>query len=265
MINNKFAKDILEKIEEKKIKPKPKWEFLLKNYIIWIFGVLSLIIGSLAVSVIIYMLRHNDWEIYENVTNSLLEFILVTLPYFWLIVLVFFILAADYNLKHTKKGYKYNLSLIIAVSLGVNVVFGVLLYNFGIGQAIDDILGENAPFYREIINRRVPLWDHPEEGRLMGKIIKIESIDKFMIQDFRQGDWMIDAKDARIMPMIKIEIGEDIRIVGEPFADHQIKAFIIMPMGPGRGFLKRMPFIEREMIEICPQNSKFLCPEILVQ
>jgi len=266
MKDNKFGKEIFEKIEENKIKPKPKWEFLLKNYLMWVFGVLSLVIGSLAVSVIIYMLRHNDWEVYENVTNSLLEFILVTLPYFWLVILALFILVADYNLKHTKKGYKYNLSLVIAVSLGVNVVFGGLLYNFGIGEAIDDIFGENAPFYREIINRRVPLWDHPEEGRLMGKIIEIESIDKFTIQDFKQGNWMVDAEDARTMPIIKIKIGEDVRIIGEPFADHQIKAYIIMPIGPGRGFLKRMPpIIEREMIQICPENSEFLCPEIMVQ
>lgn len=260
MQDNKFEKEIFEKIEEKKIRPRPKWEFSLRNYIMWLFGFLSLAIGSLAVSVIIYMLLHNDWEVYEKINDNLLEFILVTLPYFWIVMLALFIIAADYNLKHTKGGYKYNLILVIIASVGVNIVLGAILYNAGAGQAIDDILGKNAPFYKEIINRRVNLWAHPEEGRLMGRIMQVEPGDDllFIIKDFRQGDWLVDAEKSEIMPMVKVEVGEDIKIIGEPLENYKFIAHIIMPIGPGRGFFKRAP-----MMENCFQGDSLPCPQMI--
>lgn len=241
MKDNKFEKEILEKIEEKKIKPKPKWEFFLKNYLLWIFGVLSLVIGSLAVSIIIYMLLHNDWQVYKSIHDNLLGFILVTLPYFWIVILTLFIIAADYNLKHTKKGYKYNLSWVIIISLGVNIIFGALLYNIGVGEALDDIMGEKAPFYEKVINRKVHMWDCPEKGRLVGEIIMVDSQEIFRLHDKENNIWTIFHKDAEIFPILKLETGEKIKIMGENLENFNFQAYMIIPMGPGKGFFKRMP------------------------
>ena len=60
MEKENISKQVLEKIKDKKIKPKSKWEFLLKDYVWWFLGILALNIGGLAFSVIIYFLVNND-------------------------------------------------------------------------------------------------------------------------------------------------------------------------------------------------------------
>ena len=103
---NDASKNILDKIKENKITPKPKWQFRLEQVGIWALAVLSLIIGAKAFAVIIFRLVNNDWEIREHLGRSLLNHALLTLPYLWIIVMVLFILLAYYNARHTKKGYR---------------------------------------------------------------------------------------------------------------------------------------------------------------
>ena len=154
-INNGFSKNILNIIKKKDIKLKPRWQFLLKDYVIWSVGAIALIIGGLAFSVIIYLLRYDDWSIYGQITGSIWEFILLTLPYFWLLILAVFILVTYYNIKHTKKGYRYSLPMIVIISIVASMVLGVLFSHAGIGRAIDDVLGEKAPLYTKIFNRQI--------------------------------------------------------------------------------------------------------------
>ena len=112
-IDKNFDSNILERIKEDNLKPKPKWTFLFKDSVIWFFGALSLVFGALGVSVIIYLLKNNDWSLYNKLSGSFLEFILLTMPYFWILFLAIFILVIKYNIQHTKKGYKYSLPIIV--------------------------------------------------------------------------------------------------------------------------------------------------------
>jgi len=65
--------EVLEKIQQEKIKPKPKWEFTLKNIILGAVFSLSVIIGSLISSVLIYMLVNSDWDLHHYIGHSLLK------------------------------------------------------------------------------------------------------------------------------------------------------------------------------------------------
>ena len=89
MTEENIAKKVLEQIKSKGILPKPRWRFLLKDYLIWLFFGLTIIVGSLASSIIIFMVRSNDWDLYNRLH---LPFFLKTLPYFWIII--FFICQA---------------------------------------------------------------------------------------------------------------------------------------------------------------------------
>ncbi len=235
---------VLEKIKEKKLRPKPKWEFLLKNYIIWGFSFLSLIIGSLASSVIFYMLIKNDWDFYMDISSSMPRFIFATLPYFWILFLLIFVVVINYNLKHTKKGYRYKLHYIVVGSVVFSIILGGLFYNIGVGQAIDDKLSEKVPLYTKYLNRRVQMWTNPERGLLSGIIISINSDKNFIIKDFKERIWNITADGAYIAPMIKVEEGKKINMFGkmQEGIDDELSfaAKKILPMGPGKGQFKRL-------------------------
>lgn len=239
---------VLKTIKEKHIKPKPRWTFLLKDYAIWILGACSLVVGGLAFAVVIYMIRNNDWEVYENINGSLPQFVILTMPYFWLVFLAIFILAAHYNFKHTKTGYRYRLPAVIGVSVVLSAVLGGALYGAGVGRAIDDVLSENAPgFYRVLINPRLDMWACPERGLLLGLITDVRSREEFELLDFNRQIWVVSAQNAKIPPFIKIETGGRIKMIGEKTGEDKFHALIIMPVGPGRGMMRHPEFMRGMM------------------
>ena len=164
-------KSVLHKIKEEKILPKPRWQFLLKNSIIWGLGVFSLILGAISTSLIVYMINGDDAGAYDRAGSGLLESLLFIIPFFWLICLGFFAFSVFYYIKHTKNGYKYSAKKIILIIVGGSLVLGGLLNLLGIDKAIDDVLGERAPLYDRVINPRFNYWSSPDSGRLTGLVV----------------------------------------------------------------------------------------------
>ncbi|MFH1565392.1 MAG: hypothetical protein ABIC82_06190 [bacterium] len=241
MINNeKFDQEILGKIKEKKSGQKSKWHFLLKNYVIWAVGVLALIIGGLAFSVIIYLLKYNDWSAYKQINRSFFEFILLTLPYFWVLFLALFVLIVNYDIKRTKKGYRYPLPILVAASITISILLGGIFFRFGLGEVIDDVLGERAPFYEKIFNRQADFWSHPEEGRLAGFVLSKNSDTEFVILDIKQNEWKVQLEQNENFPSVEIKIGHPIRVAGSKLEENIFSAEMIMPaVPPGRRFFMR--------------------------
>ncbi len=202
-----FTKNLLEKIKTDKLEPKPRWQFLLKNYLIWIFGALSLLFGSLATSVIIYLLKHNNWQLAEK-SDSFWSFFLLTIPYFWLLFLALFILIIFYNFKHTKKGYRYKPLHIIIVAVLSSIIIGEVFYLAGFSKKIDDVLGARAPFYKEMLNPQLHYWCNPDKGRLAGVILKENN--KIALIDPSGKYW-------------ELQIGEDqLKLISEYYSSGQV-------------------------------------------
>ncbi len=237
--DNKFDSEILDTIKEKKIKPKSKLTFLLKDYVVWAFGFLSLIFGSIAVSLIIYLVKNNDWDVYTELSGSLLEFVLLTMPYFWIVFLLVFILVINYNIKHTKKGYKFSLPVILSSSMFASILLGTLFFNLGLGQALDDVLGEKVSFYDTIINPRMRIWNNPESGRLVGMIIEKVSKDEFKLLDRQEKEWLINIMNAKTPIEAEMECGCPVKLTGEMEKENYfIVEQVFIHNGPGRGMLK---------------------------
>ncbi|MBT4209380.1 MAG: hypothetical protein HOE19_00445 [Candidatus Komeilibacteria bacterium] len=227
MSEKNISEQILDKIKD--VKPKPRWQFLLKDYIIWLAASLALIISSLAFAVVLYMMIDNDWDIYSNISNSLLEFVFLTLPYFWLLFLGAFILIAYYYFRHTKKGYKFSLSKIFLVSLAINIFIGAFLYNAGVGQAIDGIVAQRVPFYKELINRRQHIWSRVDDGLLGGVVVGIED-EHLSLEDMEGNIWIIQHFNTTTPNFINLQIGDHVRMIGQKIDSQNFKMYRIMPM-----------------------------------
>ncbi|MDA3839866.1 MAG: hypothetical protein PF572_02145 [Patescibacteria group bacterium] len=234
-----LSERVLAKIKEKKIERKAKWTFLLRNYVVWGAGIISLLVGGLALSVVIYMMRHNGWGEYSYVSDSFLQFIFLTLPYFWLVFLGLFVFIADYYIKHTNKGYRYRLPVVVVGSIFVSFLLGGLFYNLGMGQAIDDVLGRQAPFYRQFINPNMKRWNNPEKGLLSGKIISVNSESEFFLRDIDNTEWIVFYEETLVHPIFGVKEDMQINILGKMIGQDSFKADHIKPMGPGRGSADR--------------------------
>jgi len=237
--DDKFDSSILDTIKEKNLKPKSKWTFLLKDYVVWALGVVSLLLGSIAMSVIIYLVKNNDWDIYTELSGSLAEFVLLTMPYFWIVFLIIFLLVINYNIKHTKKGYKLSLPIIFSASISISIFLGALLFNAGLGRAIDDVLGENVSFYDTIINPRVRIWNNPESGRLMGMIVEKVSDSEFYLVDLKDGRWLINIDNVKTPLDAELDCGCPVKLTGAiEGANYFVVEQIFIHNGPGRGILR---------------------------
>lgn len=227
MKDKNISQEVLDKIKD--IKPKPRWEFLLKNYSIWLLGLVSLLLGSLAFAVILYMMINNDWDVHQYIAGSMSQFILLTLPYFWLIFLGLFILAAHLNFKYTKRGYKFSFFKVALGSIVISMLFGAFLHNIGVGQAIDNIMAKRMPFYKELINKRQQIWLQPEQGLLAGIVIGVGN-EQTVVEDINGQLWYISDLSTSTPPMFNLQIGDRIRMLGERIDSENFEAHQILPM-----------------------------------
>ncbi len=228
-MQNNLSEKVLKMIKKDKIKPKPRWEFLLKNYVIWLAGFMALLIGGLATAVIIHMFKNNDWDVYKYINDSLAGFIFVTLPYFWLVFLGIFIFVIYYNFKHTRTGYRYQLSTLVVAVIFISVILGSLFYQLGLGRAVDDVLGDKLPLYRQFLNQRQKIWRQPERGLLAGVVTAINAPNDFYLRDFGGQQWYVFGREADIFGPVMIAPGNSLKIVGDIVGEMEFRAEIIGP------------------------------------
>ncbi len=253
-----FDRRLLDKMKAENLSPKPRWRFLLKNYVVWISGALALLIGAAAVSVIAFLGRYHDWRLYAAAKASAWEIIILALPYFWLIFLAIFVFIVYYNFKHTRGGYRYPLAVIVSGSILASLLLGLFFFRLGLGRAIDDLLGARAPFYREVINPQMGFWLNPEDGRLVGIVQAQSEEGTLAVADPEGNIWeveldleeellpiMMDDRFAEFGPIATtadlIMAGQPLSFIGEITEEGSFKAKLVHPLVPGRRFLERGP------------------------
>lgn len=230
-MNQDFSYKIIDTIKDEKLKPKPRWQFWLKNYVLWAMFFLAILIGSLAVAVIIYMFVNSDWEVYALVADSIAAYVFLVLPYFWILFMALFTWVAYYNLRHTKTGYRFSLSAVFWYVVFSSLVLGAFWYNFGLGQTIDSVLTDGLPFYHRYISKhshRAQLWQQPEKGLLVGFVLSIDD-QVLELKDFQGHKWEVDISNCVIPPLTNLQTGWPLRIVGEQIGSGLFRASRVMP------------------------------------
>lgn len=217
-------KEILQKIKEENVKPTPKWHFIFKSYFVWIAFGLSIIIGSLATSVAVHIIATNDLSIAPRLGRPKALHLLETLPYIWITIFAIFIALAYFNLKHTEKGYRLRLPIIILINLISSLILGLALFGLGTANRIENFAIEKIPAYKTLIeNQMTRRWQQEEAGLLIGEVTSI-SDNQIQITDFKGNEWDIQIS-SQIPP---ISEGEIIHIIGEKTSENSFEAERIM-------------------------------------
>ncbi len=218
---NNISKNVLKEIKAKDIKPKAKWRFLLKKSVVWFSFGLCALIGGLAMSVIIFMLVSNDWDLQKNLGNNFIEFLFKTLPYIWIVIFVMFMSIAYYNFKHTSKGYKYKLSVFALSSLLISLLLGFAFFGMGVAKKIEKQALNNFPKYQELtLDQKKKLWQEEGKGILAGKIKSIESELEIALIDWNKKEWTVILPK----PVKMLQVDDALAIFGEIVEDGKFKA-----------------------------------------
>lgn len=220
MKNKNISQIAFEKIREKGIRPISRKVFNIKRALFWLVIILSLFIGAFTFSIILSALFNNDWDLYNKFGFN---FILKTVPYFWLVSLGIFTMLGEYYYRQTPLGHRRGFLMIIGIYMGLTIIFGTIFYSINIDEYVEDYIVDNAPDYSNFIFNKYEVWSHPEGGLLSGTITKVGD-GTIEIIDFNGLVWNINTKDSFIDSKALIEVGRNVKIVGENEANNIFNA-----------------------------------------
>jgi len=243
-MTEKLCDKVLCEIKEGKIKPKPRWQFLLEDYFIWLFFLISLFLGALAFCATLHILFSNDWDLYLYLHTTLAGHIFASIPYVWLALLALFIGVAQYNFKHTKSGYRRETYVIIGLSVAGSLILGAFLHTLGAGEKIENAFAANVPHYEKFSfsNERKDIWSRPEIGLLGGKIIFVIDENNFELKDFDGRGWRVEEnKETVERGPFEIKAGEMVKIIGLKKKDFVFWAREIRPWRNPAYFFGKIP------------------------
>lgn len=229
------AKKIVDKIKMENIQPIPALQFKYSEYSKWAAYLLFIVLGSLALSIILFAISINGFDLLEHFTHSRFESFLVLLPLMWLAILLAFLAGSVYSVINTKRSYKLSFSKWIGLSVGISIILGTLFFITGGAKWLENKFETNIESYDSMLEKKTAIWSQPKLGTLSGEIIDV-SKDTLILKDWKNKKWIIEIDNAVVVPILKLTTGTKIKINGQIIIDSTFKAVKIRPWGgtPGK-------------------------------
>lgn len=209
-----MEKKVLNAIEQQRLVPRPYFVFFAKRSVFWSLTVLSIVLGALSVAVLLFAISDyyaTRWRTFDNLP---LDDLIVSIPAVWLILMPFFMASAYFGVRHTRRGYRFQPTSILALCLAASISLGVLFHFFEAGRLVNDLLAANIASYREQTDVPFYKWSRPDEGFLGGTVENVDGTRSLRLKDFHDKDWLIDISGAVITLDNAIEDEGDIAIRG---------------------------------------------------
>jgi len=229
------SQKLLATIKSKNIKQSSRYKFALKNILFWVLFFLSIIVGGLSFSIILFAFSQTDLDLLSYVKNSKIGFILSLLPVLWIFTCIVFLFIAIFGIKSTKTGYRYSPLLIYGSSVLISIIIGTILFSSGSADKLERIFAKNIPLYNSLEEQKVALWSMTDNGFLSGTIIKRD--EDITLKDWNNQEWKVVYKDAIIRGNQQLNENETIKIIGDIATDNYFIAKEIRPWeGNGRQY-----------------------------
>jgi len=214
-MSEETEKKIIELIEEKKITPSPRGYFIAKNYFFWSVFSASLIVGAISLGTIIFLLSDYDWYLYKYLNMSPFTYVLISLPYLWIVSLILFLFISYHYFRTTKKGYRYDGYAVLGGMLSFALILGVIFCWAGMCEEIHDTLSKRVFLYNAFVFDRNDSWSNPEKGLLTGKVVKVTDNSIFMIEDSKGNRWDVKLDSALLPNGVVVSKGQTVRLIGK--------------------------------------------------
>jgi len=223
-----ISKDLIKKIKAEHIKPTPKWHFLLRKSIIFTLFALSVIVGGFSISVIIFLTKNQYWDVSPRIGGGFFHLLLLSIPYFWIILTFLFIFLAYHYFKNTSGGHKFELWHVITLCISLSFLIGSLAYIAGGPRRFNHFSQQAPPFMHQLMMED-NVWSRPDDGLLAGVVIEQTSDDLITIKDLKNNIWTVDISSSIWMGKGNNPVGKRVQIIGRKVSDQKIEAFEIRP------------------------------------
>jgi hypothetical protein len=179
-MNNK----ILQKIQNENIQPKPKWQFIVKEFLLWIGIFVSLLLASLSAGSMLF----------NTINANLIPLHL----FFWfsglrILLVGLFVVLAIYQIMNAEQGYKRTRQTYLFIILIVIGLIGSTLFGSRLSGQIERGIG-----FPGIVTQANEYWSDPEiNGLLAGELQEITNNGLLLFNSLDDGIHIIDAQFIR--------------------------------------------------------------------
>ena len=234
--------DFLQRIKQEE--PIPKWRFRLVNVSIWLGAILFVLVGAAAFSIVLFSIQQTDFSVIGHMSHSRFELFLGVLPLFWLILLIIFLGMAMMSIQKTKRGYKYTIIQLLIFSFSFSVLIGTAFFVYGGAQKLEHAFDIRVSAYESIQEKKKLIWMNPADGFLSGEIISAKD-NQLILKGFDGKIWTVEYKGVFVPPILNLESGEKLKIIGKLTGDHLFLAEEIRPWGGMEMMRKRRGGLKR--------------------
>lgn len=246
---------LLERIESEKVCPRSRLFFQGRELIVWTLWLLSVVVGAFAVAVVVFVLIHGQYALYEASHENFIFFMVETLPYLWIVVFSTMVFVAAYNIRRTRRGYKYPLWVVMTSSVLLSVTGGLTLQLFSLGYEIDELFGRYMFLYTSQYKFEEQLWQDPDDGRLLGVQVytTLSPTTTVIFKDLDGHTWTMNVGELPILDREALSSEQTVRLIGKMVDERtmQFHACGVFPWVHGRDLStqemdeQRRQFIER--------------------
>ncbi len=245
----KMRARILDTIKTEGISPKPKWHFLLKEWVIWVTAGIAFLLGAIATTLTIYMLNVNRFmEHVIEITDA--DFWFSVVPLLWILLVVVGIFYTVYAARESKKGYKWSLSWLVSIALFGSVVLGTSAYAVGAGDVIDGYLLTKMPLYKKMTHFEPDHWMDIDNGVVVGMVTSVlsEGCTVERMDTHTPLTILFDTETEILTPNQEILLNAPVKIIGEEVTDDTFYAKEVEPfMGRGGGMFRPPEMMQDEL------------------
>ena len=208
---------LLKRIDDEQVTPRSRMFFKSRECFIWSLWLLSVLVGALAVGISLFVVTRRQYELYEATHSNWFTFLVDVLPFVWIIIFGIMSYLAVYNLRSTKKGYRYSVPTILASSIVLSFAGGSALQYFGLGYSIDSLLGQQMSMYMSQDKVEVALWQAPQDGRLIGQRINpaFMGTSTLLFEDSNGTQWLLQTQELFPADAALLVTNKTVRVLGK--------------------------------------------------
>ena len=224
----KLDEDVLARIEELGLKPRPYIVFLAHNLVFWGLTGLSVLLGAISFAVVIFAVLDFVQTGGRGLDEMPFDDVAITLPAIWGVCTIGCAISAWFSLSRTRRGYRYRPAMVVAFAVAASLALGSVLYNLDVGRGVHGFLAAQVPAYERYTAIPYAEWSRPDLGYLGGGAVSIDG-QLLRLKAFDGSEWLVDMAGADISTDgTPVEEG-DVAIRGTRTGPESFKATSIAP------------------------------------
>lgn len=207
------TKDILAKIKDSGLQPRPRWQYLLLNFVMILLLGITVLLGGLVMSLVLLKVLNLDWDYLGVVEGSFLQFV----PFVWLVCLGLLVFLAVQVFKNMEGGYRFGALWITSGAVFVSILMGGVIYAASGAEVLEKGLRENLPGYGQMEEAKEQQFVKPEKGIVLGQIQEVLADNLVRVVDLKGHEWQVKfaEKLAEKRDAHTLKTGQAVTVLGK--------------------------------------------------